>query len=178
MTLSFSTTINKQPTYFPEKIIATYKDEPVTQELGKYIMSKYSSFNKIFEVQPKIHTIRKDLSNSWKVGNKIHFVINNRSKERLQFLETKVCTRVDNITLSYPNIYINGHTLSIDQHNRLAINDGFENLNEFWNYFLQNKFSGKLISWTDFTYDLGNCNNCSSKSCKDAGCAKNQTIDL
>jgi hypothetical protein len=53
----------------------------------------------IFLETPKIHTIRTDYPHKWKSGNKIHFVINNRTKNRFQFAPVIPCTRTQDIQI-------------------------------------------------------------------------------
>lgn len=85
MTLAFSQFIDKKPTYFVEKILKGIHHLPIGKEFRDYVLSDYyqEAFNEI--KNPKIHTIRADTKNRWKVGSKIHMVINNRTKNRLQF---------------------------------------------------------------------------------------------
>ena len=48
-------------------------------------------------------------------------------------------------------IYIDGFALSRKEVKQLAINDGFDNVSDFHNYFNED-FIGKIIHWTDFKY--------------------------
>lgn len=107
---------------------------------------------------PKKHTIREDLKNRWKAGNKIHFVINNRSKNYLQFAPVKLCVLIQKIEITYASDYANSMVvkvddkcLNIEEQQQLAWNDGFSCLATFQMYFMQD-FKGKIIHWTDLKY--------------------------
>ena len=96
MTLSFSQKINDAPTYFPEKILSGLRGMELTREIANYL-SQASSHAKPLNFRPKRHTIREDKKDRWKVGAKIHMVINNRTKDRLQFapiLEVKAIQKI------------------------------------------------------------------------------------
>lgn len=107
----------------------------------------------------KIHTIRKDPHDRWKPGRKIHFTTGVRTKNYHQFMEG-VCISTtfigikwdngiptivieDDIGLFYPNE---------DIIERLAKNDGFESVEDFFKWFNKD-FNGKIIHWTDFNYN-------------------------
>lgn len=104
----------------------------------------------------KIHTIRKDIPNRWKVGNKIHFATGVRTKNYNQFYEGK-CKGIQKIFIRYLNeeilIYINDRKLPLlqSQAEQLAVNDGFESLYHFSEWF-NKEFTGKIIHWTSFEY--------------------------
>ena len=107
---------------------------------------------------PKKHTIREDLKNRWKAGNKIHFVINNRSKNYFQFAPVKICVSVQEIEIKWVTEYVNdtvikidGKNLDIYQMQQLAWNDGFSHVAAFQQYF-DTDFKGKIIHWTDLRY--------------------------
>ena len=108
------------------------------------------------KLHPKFHTIRNEESNRWKPGMDIHFVINGRSKNRFQFAPVVKCVRVQTIEIkhAFPHryIFVDGRFLnSWKEMNRLAMNDGFESVEDFFKYFNQD-FKGKLIHWTGLKY--------------------------
>ena len=180
MTLSFSTQINGDPTYFVEKIWEglrnhdLYKDErnQFQNDFGNAIMNA-SSVSKVpvcglpfDEVKPKLHTIREDKSNRWKAGNYIHFVINNRSKNRFQFAPVIKCLSVQKIRILWddeePCVYlwksdnVGFMPFAYSGYNEkgllnLAQNDGFESIDDFFKWF-DSDFTGKIIHWTDLKY--------------------------
>jgi hypothetical protein len=128
--------------------------------------------------QPKLHTIRRDEHNRWKAGNLIHPVINNRTPKRFQFAPVIKCVSVQSITILQPDdedsltpsVYIGDTKQSEmpfyfkakdelgdiceygeEQMTRLAINDGFDSVEDFFAYFNAD-FTGKIIHWTDLKY--------------------------
>lgn len=165
MTLSFSTHINGQPTRFVEKIWRGFYREffdSYAQEHYEYSKKMWAKFNRPILVSvienPKIHTIREDKSNRWKTGSKIHFVIKNRTPDRFQFapvipcistqrIEIKPTFKQVSILLPYDHLM----DLSKEEISELAINDGFECVEDFWDYFSED-FTGKIIHWTDHQY--------------------------
>ena len=127
----------------------------------------YNSLDIILEVvdkiTPKIHTIREDKKNRWKVGTKIHFFINCRQKNMFRFAPVLPVVDIQRVFMTYLPHLGNGFELSIDgkqlmpyEIEQLAVNDGFDSVEEFENYFISvmkdDEFSGKLIHWTDFKY--------------------------
>lgn len=124
---------------------------------------------------PKLHTIRQDRHNRWKTGMKIHPVINHRSKDQFQFAPEFPCSGVQSIKIKYyksanPWMYfdisvwdentnkgrgvivsVDNKILSSSEVWKLAINDGFESLEQFFAYFNED-FEGKIIHWTDLRY--------------------------
>lgn len=165
MTLAFSTQLNKKPTFFVEKIkkglldnhIMFYKDD------RKYIGELLEmAFSKKPMYCPKIHTIRHDENERWKAGMDIHFVINNRTKNRYQFAPVVKCVSVQEINIVYwynpktemfdkPEVYIDKKVLNKTKLEALALNDGFDSVKDFFAYFNTN-FNGKLIHWTNTKY--------------------------
>lgn len=97
MTLSFRTHWGKEmgdlagkPTHFAEKIIrGLYVNEIICRTEQYYLVAELNKKNRFHinleDVVPKFHTIREDKKDRWKVGSKIHFVVNNRTKDRFQF---------------------------------------------------------------------------------------------
>mgnify|MGYP001053219197 CR=1 FL=1 len=119
------------------------------------------------DVFPKIHTIREDKADLWKPGRKIHPVVFNRTKDRFQFAPVLECKSVQKIEIRYiPEmpwlgcIKINGIFKSVfnsnfsddkDFLNQLALNDGFNSIEDFFRFFNKN-FTGKIIHFTNFEY--------------------------
>lgn len=125
---------------------------------------------------PKIHTIRKDEKNEWEEGIMIDFFINANAKDMFQFAPSiPVISTQDifmtcrgsslEITIAKVGSYMGGEDFYLDavQQGTLAINDGFEDYNDFRNYFIEaiNEhgkktgnywFSGKIIHWTNLRY--------------------------
>jgi len=166
MTLGFSTVINKKESLFPEKIIRSLDiSEPkkMTQFDLYYEIKpfqKWLNINDFFVLNPKLHTIRKDEKDRWKVGNDIHFVINNRTKDRFQFAPITKVKSIQKIEMVIRgiknerpiNVYVDGQIIGLGNGlEELALNDGFDSLEEFYNYF-KDGFKGKIIHWTDAQY--------------------------
>lgn len=160
MTLSFSTIIKGKKSRFVSKILEGLISEDLISEyqynksINDYLEKGYC-FD--FSVGQKIHTIRKDALNRWKPSKLIHFVINSRTARRLQFAPAIPCISVENIEIrkvesDCNSVIINGLKLTPMQIDVLAINDGFDSTDDFWQYFDQKDFKGKLIHWTNFSY--------------------------
>lgn len=175
MTLSFSQQINGKPNYFVDKIwngLLLY-EKSHTSDYQNYRMDFNDKFEQDWDYLtgaiylPKIHTIREDTSDRWKPENDIHFVINNRTANRFQFAPVLKCVSVQSIEIKryqipaphlFPDEYgahcaviVDSDFLSIEEMKVLAINDGFENLTDFFRYF-NSHFVGKIIHWTDLKY--------------------------
>jgi len=175
MILSFKTKINGKPTYFPEKIIAgLYEKNIVTFHEGCSFLLDYKNkvrpellFNTLItpahKGQSKIHTIRKDDKNRWKPGLMIDFFINARQKDMFRFAPRVPLKSKQRIFMTYlPHlgngfqVSINGRELDKSEIKVLAVNDGFETVEDFEDYFISemenDEYSGKIIHWTDFKY--------------------------
>ncbi|WP_395075362.1 hypothetical protein [Flavobacterium sp.] len=175
MILSFSTQLNGKPTYFPEKILTGLEERQIisfdqTEELFKTaIISKKGICHRIefsghIIINPKLHTIREDKNNRWQVGNKIDFFINARQKNMFRFAPVLPVVSIQEIEIKWlknkekkiwwylgATISINNVYLSATQCEQLAINDGFDSVIEFFEYFNKD-FHGKIIHWTDLKY--------------------------
>ena len=129
----------------------------------------------------KIHTIREDGPDRWKAGNKIHFATGVRTKRYKQFMQG-ACVSVQAISLvnhgnhvycriqTGANRYIHNDCVEYEHikwysgHLKKQIgggllgdlckNDGLD-WEEFKKWFVPkqgNKFTGKIIHWTNFRY--------------------------
>lgn len=139
-------------------------------------MKSEDEWPSIETINPKKHTIRLDNGNRWKEGNLIHAVINNRTPSRYQFAPIIKCTSVQIIEIkdlsqsskipcSYVakvvvrgetyikpfDVFIDGFHLSYNELEKLAINDGFDSVEQFFQWFNED-FTGKIIHWTDEKY--------------------------
>ncbi|MDA0175889.1 hypothetical protein OOZ35_14145 [Mesoflavibacter profundi] len=167
MTLAFSQKLNNKPTFFVEKIWQSLLRDGVEMNAVEFT-EKFKEVlpligkAKIGDFPQKKHTIRKDTNNKWKAGNKIHFVINNRTKNRFQFAPIVQCFSIQKITITYneeicekhssePAVFIDDKIVDYKTIEALAINDGFDNESEFFNYFKED-FTGKIIHWTPLKY--------------------------
>ncbi|MCB1145046.1 MAG: hypothetical protein KDK54_22565 [Leptospiraceae bacterium] len=114
----------------------------------------------------KLHTIREDSKKRWKTGNKIHFATGVRTKNYNQFKEG-TCHSVQDIEIirwshGKFTIHIDGNTPSRNICD-IAINDGFNSIREFLDWFIpESEFDkhgvdridwyGRLIHWTELRY--------------------------
>ena len=147
-----------QPTNFQVKIWKSFPEPLQVKHIRCY--SPFSIKN-IFNEKAKLHTIREDKKNRWKPGTDIHFIINNRTPQRYQFAPILKCVStqkfeifwqdLDLYPLAIPQVYVDGVWLIGQQLQNLAINDGFNCLDDFFLYFNKN-FTGKIIHWTNFKY--------------------------
>lgn len=155
MNLPFKTSMGNKPTFFVEKI-----RKGLNLEENNFI--------------PKIHTIRADEKDLWKVGKNIHFIINNRTPNRKQFAPLTPVISTQKIEMNnrfgYSSFevlidgkifaqrhYGNDKDINYQGLEKLAINDGFDCVADFIKYFESqmdenNVFKGKLIHWTDTIY--------------------------
>lgn len=103
------------------------------------------------ELAPKHHTLRENTKwLQWR--GDIHFVMNNRTKHRDHFLTlpaNPTLHRVVRITWTEspsPQVWIGSVQLGPAQLTELALNDGFDSVEDFFAYFNQN-VELILISW-------------------------------
>lgn len=120
-------------------------------------------FKNKYLVGIKIHTIREDRNNRWKIGMKIQqWLFNPRhiKKHPHQFGED-VCKRIQTIDIRYdefmsqriPHIYIDGLKI-LDKKviEQISVNDGFESSKSFFAWFNKDIEGWKIIHWTDKCY--------------------------
>lgn len=172
MTLSFSTKYPKgmgelagKPNYFVEKIWMSINllHIPYNDEDGEWSSEREVYGHPDF-YHSKRHTIREDPSDRWHAGRDIHFVINNRTKNRFQFAPVIKCVSVQKVKITHGRSFIEvsiegtGEPLVYFGSNRyskrlkdLAINDGFPSVEALFDYFNKD-FTGKIIHWTDLKY--------------------------
>ena len=181
MTLPFQQYMDNKPTFFVEKILVckmySALDQLEKEEIIKCLKQYRKKFPALEEPKllwPKLHTIREDKNNRWKAGNLIHPVVKNRTPQRFQFMPTINCVSTQKIEIKYTRSGENSETRvlvdgkyfyfrSVNKNNellsssnifemqKLAINDGFRNIDDFFEYF-KTDFTGKIIHWTDLKY--------------------------
>lgn len=187
MILSFKTNIKGKPTFFVNKIWAGLIDKKIATNYDDF-------FNESPEMQsvgytaglsftPKIHTIREDKKNLWKNGMMIHFFINARQPNMFQFAPSINLVSMQDIEIKYVSIYDSGGRFAkpfvkidgviiydvagngSDEMLKLARNDGFNGIHEFFSYFNKD-FKGKILHWTDFKYQscLIECESCGKET--------------
>lgn len=179
MTLSFTQKWPKrmkqlagQPNYFVEKIWESiyYRidESEIIDEDGWHDQLLYRDINifkEFFGLKPKLHTIREDPKHRWRADMDIHYVINNRTKNRFQFAPVLKCVSVQQLEITWilteveklpilviGNTHFYSPLLGIDKGmKQLAINDGFPSVEAFFDYFNKD-YVGKIIHWTDLKY--------------------------
>lgn len=161
MKLAFTTTINNKPTLFVKKIWKGLLDMGVITELELLILfiypysSKFRTWHDNPEDEhidhPKLHTLRENKQNRWKQGKEIEFVINQQTDNEFQFAPTLPVTSVQKVEIIDNEVYVDDRRLQLFEITKLAKNDGFENVAEFFKYFGPN-YTGTIIHWTNLTY--------------------------
>ena len=170
MILPFSTQLNGKPTYFVEKIITalTFNKLISFDEANNLLEDKLIKFDRTVIHTPKLHTIREDKKNRWRVGTNIDFFINYRQKNMFRFAPVLPVVSIQEFEVNYvptgknldlqPIVFIDKkffyHNLISNDTSKmflLAKNDGFDSIPAFFDYFNKN-FKGKIIHWTDLKY--------------------------
>ena len=97
----------------------------------------------------KLHTIRqKPIA----VGTMMNHIVYPYHKERRCVL-SNFCTAIQNISI-VPDaraIFVDGKELSKSDMEKLAENDGFETMDDFWTFFNE-PYQGMIIHWTNTKY--------------------------
>jgi hypothetical protein len=166
MILAFKTHFpNGKPTYFFDKISETDSFESNFRfSEGCREVSEKTTYKEWFDlvcidkdIKPKIHTLRKDKANRWKKGTKIHFTLWNRTPRQTCFgilpcTGTQRC--VVNPIKKTINVITPGQGMGVKEITdiqQFAKNDGFDTVEEFWEYFDKPE-AYTIIHWTDFKY--------------------------
>jgi len=175
MILPFSTKINGKPSYFVERIHAGLILNDLWPKLFEANFSNQDfSLEAFGEKHAKIHTIREDKNNRWKVGTRIDFFINVRQKNMFRFAPVLPVVSTQPIQIRWyyqkeytvARIYINDKNTACGVWNKgfedtpifngnklleFVNNDGFDTVDDFFKYFNKD-FDGKIIHWTDKRY--------------------------
>ncbi|GAB3177541.1 hypothetical protein [Telluribacter humicola] len=179
MILPFSTHFKDgQPNYFVEKIMASLPNEKYGNKYEYLKWGEGTRFSWMIDLKekdvpyrpdltlqaprPKLHTFRGDKTRRWKPGMTIHAVLFNRSKHYWQFSEMD-CVGVQNVLMERQahtriRLQFGGPTKpfiwSQEDVQEIAKNDGFENLDQFEQWFLPKPgiWQGRLIHWTSHRY--------------------------
>ena len=112
----------------------------------------------------KIHSMRKDIHQRWKVGMVIHFATGARSKNYRQFHED-ICTGKQKVGLYQGSrgimVLIDSIMLKETCILELARNDGFTTVEDMMRFFIpvvptafhdMKQWTGRIIHWTDKRY--------------------------
>ena len=167
MILPFSTKINSKETFFVEKIqvalrLPFFKDSVGFHE--GYVPPNFNFYVKS-KCKPKLHTLRDDINDRWHRGIMIDFFINVRQKNMFRFAPKVPVISTQQVYMTYAwgniiEISIGSKQLvSHYEREQFAINDGFDNWDDFFNYFYPKikaapgeLYKPKLIHWTDLRY--------------------------
>ncbi|TSE03393.1 hypothetical protein [Aquimarina algiphila] len=159
----------EQTVFVPQILNSLYHNGLITaDEITDYERRYYETTGLQFlcSERQKPHTIRWDKNNRWKSGMDIHFKIWTGSPYRsktFQFAPVLMCTGVQEIEIIYsdeklsdlycmePVVKIDGRPLTLEEVEKLAINDGFTDVQKFCWWFNKD-FTGKIIHWTDLKY--------------------------
>lgn len=166
MTIPFSTHINGKPTLFPEKILKSLEHVEMRKSDRKWMYDLMASglfdLDKQEHVLPKIHTLREDKHNRLLPGVIIDGFINSRTVNMLRIMPKVPIVSTQEVLITFkketceffekwPTIIVDNHVLSSKNVEQLAINDGFEDEESFFEYF-KNGFQGKIVHWTNHRY--------------------------
>ena len=183
MNLSFQTKWkNKKPNYFIEKIWQSTKEGDFVMIVSseKYFRLHFEKFGIPLvrdKFQPKKHTLREDKKDRWKEGKVIHFIINNRTPNRFQFMPILPVLSTQKVVISqfvdihtdikYRTVKIgdtwkwSNYIKSLENDSKIlefVKNDGFDDVDSFFDYFFPKKGKLlvkelKLIHWTPLKYE-------------------------
>ena len=115
---------------------------------------KKTDFENKIKTGIKLHTIRLDEHRRWRAGMKIHFATGVRTSNYNNFMmgECKSVQDCEVLPLR-KEVYVECRELTTDEIEELAINDGFDSVADFWDYFSSyGDFEGRIIHWTDLKY--------------------------
>ena len=165
MTLAFSQQLNGKSTFFVDRILNGLLYSNIINHNEHHFL-KIDYFKKTcFQYaigSAKFHTIRDNSLKRWKPGTKIHFVINNRTKNRFQFapivpvislqeIQIKYCYNPKTENFDLPFVLIDGREIKGKELTILANNDGFDTVEDFFEYF-NTDITKTIIHWTNFKY--------------------------
>lgn len=146
MVLGFKTEIKGVKTFFKERILCHFGGLILSDYLASYSGLEYEriAYRALIEsLPPKKLTIRDDPHNRWKAGQKIHFATGVRTKLYDCFALGE-CKKVEGIvfvrTTDDKDVVVRiGRKATDEEINQLAIDDGFESVEEFLAFHLGEK---------------------------------------
>jgi hypothetical protein len=155
--------IGGKNTMFVEKILEGFNVHKLTEYVRwEYSVETLQNFGFIDmeylenDPTPKIHTIRRSIGR-WREGLRIHFEIYSRTPARTQFAPVILCKGTEHLLIKYdqgkkiPRVSVDGMILDFHEISELAVNDGFDSVDQFFAYFNED-FEGEIVQWTDKRY--------------------------
>lgn len=169
------------PTYFINKIwlsrLLTDSSEAIDEwfKFNELYKERFGTYfyksDSMEQFQPKKTTIREDKSDRWKPGVIIDFFINSRTKDMFRFAPRIPIVSTQKIDIfwntpfkcdfnssstiqtdnGYVVVYVDDRPIGRTILNKIAINDGFDSLDDFLGFF-NKAFRGKILHWTDLKY--------------------------
>ncbi|GAB3164615.1 hypothetical protein [Telluribacter humicola] len=156
---------SSKPTYYDNRF-DEYSDDLI--QYGQWIKPlsdkgvRYRPDMKLDNVLPKLHTFRRDENGRWQAGKVIHATLFNRTKFSWQFaimpcirVQPVLMTREAHKRMEVRFGFANATPYSTEEELLpIAINDGFENLDQFEEWFLPKpgQWDGRIIHWTQKVY--------------------------
>lgn len=157
-----------EPTNFREKILMSVIDAPAIIIDDVVLSGKIPGLG---HLHAKLHTIRA--GNRWKAGDRIHMAYGVRTKNyqcfnegipELETVKSVQSIEIIHYTVHMKPLEIMGFkggssrfiVMKIDGkyyggYRQVAINDGFEDVDQFYKWFKKD-FSGQILHWTDLRY--------------------------
>ncbi|EAW35143.1 hypothetical protein [Lyngbya sp. PCC 8106] len=114
--------------------------------------------NKLLSAE-KTQTVRTPRKSPIKVGCKLQIYWKQRSPKESEKLFDAECTKVQSISINHlrKEVYLDNTTLSATEIEHFAQLDGFENSEDFFDYF--GEFKGVVIHWKRLVTELTEENN-------------------
>lgn len=150
-----------EPTNFVEQIWKGFGDEPITAEFSDALHAGNFNMEAFKSAENKLHTIREDRLKRWKIGMDIHYYINVRKTNMLQFAPVKKVKSIQTIYIkrfsNFGNwegdfmVFVDGFAIKGKKIKALALNDGFPSVEAFFQWFNKD-FTGRIIHWTNIKY--------------------------
>lgn len=124
---------------------------------GVTLKNKPTEFKPKILAGTKIHSMREDKYNRWKVGMSMQLAHGVRTNQYDHFA-TKELVSIQQVRIQYeegrdtPRVLIDGRAIGILELLMLAKNDGFDGFKDFFEYF-DTTANYKLLHWTNYRYD-------------------------
>ena len=170
MILGFKTKTDEgKPTLFPEKVLQCLMSQVWSKVVDWHEIMKDSPYGQmaVGTFTPKLHSMREDIHDRWKAGRMIDFFTGVRTKQAYRFAPRVPVVSVQKVEIEPTEwttrlcyelkdgrifqVRVDGRLLTRGKIKQLAINDGFETVDEFFQWF-DHGWKGKIIHWTSLKY--------------------------